>query len=104
MGGAAAASAGVGRQQEQREADEEDEELEDRLSPEDFQSLLQQRGLDCCGWKLVVAAHSLGAAVAALVGMHFRSFAPGGSGGDSGHDGSWCGAGWACTCACSSSC
>lgn len=77
-GHAAAAMGSSGRQQGQNEADEADEELEDRLSPEDFQSLLQQRGLDCRGWKLVVAAHSLGAAVAALVGIHFRSFAPGG--------------------------
>ena len=70
-------SGGSSRRQKQAPTGQ-DEELEERLSPEHFQRLLQQRGLDCRGWKLVVAAHSLGAAVAALVGMHFRSFAPGG--------------------------
>lgn len=70
--------AGGSRQHVKQGQQGQDEEVEDRLSPEDFQHLLRHRGLDCRGWKLVVAAHSLGAAVAALVGMHFRSFAPGG--------------------------
>ena len=51
--------------------------LEERLSPADYQRLLQGRGLDCRGWRLVVMGHSLGAAVAALVGMHLRDWCPG---------------------------
>ena len=51
--------------------------LEERLSPADYQRMLQGRGLDCRGWKLVVTGHSLGAAVAALVGMHLRDWCPG---------------------------
>lgn len=51
--------------------------LEERLSPADYQAMLREAELDCRGWSLVVTGHSLGAAVAALVGMHFRSWAPG---------------------------
>ncbi|PRW33020.1 ubiquitin-like modifier-activating enzyme ATG7 isoform X1 [Chlorella sorokiniana] len=75
-GGASGQQGKQGQQHAQHAQHEQDEELEERLSPADFQRLLRQRGLDCRGWKLVVAAHSLGAAVAALVGMHFRLFAP----------------------------
>ena len=52
--------------------------LEDRLSPQDYQRMLQERGIDCRGWHLVVTGHSLGAACAALVAMHLHRWWPGG--------------------------
>lgn len=71
-------SGGGGGGGRQRQSQVESGELEERLSPADYQRLLRERGLDCRGWSLVVAGHSLGSAVAAFVGMHFRSFCPGG--------------------------
>jgi hypothetical protein len=56
---------------------EEGHSLEDKLSPEAYRQMLRDRGLDCRGWNLVVTGHSLGAAVAALVGLHSRSWCPG---------------------------
>ncbi|KAL6766765.1 hypothetical protein ACKKBG_A37265 [Auxenochlorella protothecoides x Auxenochlorella symbiontica] len=51
--------------------------LEERLGPEDYATLLAARRVDCRGWRLVLTGHSLGAAVAVLVGMRLRTLAPG---------------------------
>lgn len=74
-----------------------------QLEPADYQRVLAERGVDCRGWKLVVTGHSLGAAVAALVGMQLRDWYPGGSTGE------WV-AGWVgeddvsqCACCCTAS-
>ena len=66
-----------GRRRRQRGKDT----LEHRLSPAEYEALLQERGLDCRGWRLVVTGHSLGGAAAALVGAHCRSWHPGERGG-----------------------
>lgn len=45
--------------------------------PQDYQAILQRRGLDCRGWALVLCGHSLGAGIAALLAPHFKDWWPG---------------------------
>lgn len=48
-----------------------------RLPLQDYQDILERRGLDCRGWALVLCGHSLGAGIAALLAPHFRDWWPG---------------------------
>lgn len=71
-GAAATSSVGGSASKEEPEAGQGGQ-----LSAADYQRMLQDRGLDCRGWSLVVVGHSLGAAVAALASAHLRTWCPG---------------------------
>ncbi|KAL4422930.1 hypothetical protein ABPG75_009127 [Micractinium tetrahymenae] len=61
----------------QRESvDSGEQDGEARRSPQDYQAILEQRGLDCRGWALVLCGHSLGAGIAALLAPHFKDWWP----------------------------
>lgn len=68
----------TGRPKEESSVDQDGAEPHSgRRTPEDFQRLLAERGIDCRGWDLYVCGHSLGAAIASLLLPHFAEWAPG---------------------------